>query len=86
VECETLDAVGLGIDFRVLKGHLRELLAEFDHKDLNVVLGPLNINPSSENIARYLFDKLEKALAGWNGRVKKVEVHETPGCVAAYYR
>jgi 6-pyruvoyltetrahydropterin/6-carboxytetrahydropterin synthase len=86
VGCETLDAAGLGVDFRVLKGHLKEILNEFDHKDLNIVFDPLKINPSSENIARYIYEKMEKALAGWNGTVKKVEVHETPGCVASFFK
>jgi 6-pyruvoyltetrahydropterin/6-carboxytetrahydropterin synthase len=86
VECETLDTAGLGIDFRVLKGHVKEIMNELDHKDLNTVFDPLKINPSSENIARYIYEKLEQALGGWNGSMKKVEVHETPGCVAAYFK
>lgn len=86
VSSDTLDAGGLGIDFRVLKGHLKNILNEFDHKDLNAVLDPLHINPSSENIARYIYEKLEAALAGWNGRVARVEVFETPGCCAAYFK
>ena len=86
VRCETLDAAGLGIDFRVLRGHLRKILNEFDHSDLNLVLDPLGINPSSENIARYIFEKLEKELSLWSGRVTKVEVFETPGSCAAYSR
>lgn len=86
VECENLDTAGLGIDFRILRGHVKEILNEFDHKDLNTVFDPLNINPSSENLARYIYERLEKALIGWTGRVKRVEVHETPGCVAAFFR
>ena len=86
VRCETLDACGLGIDFRVLKGHLKKILNEFDHRDLNTVLEPLRINPSSENIAQYIYEKLESALAGWNGSIARVEVFETPGCCAAYYK
>lgn len=86
VGCETLDAAGLGIDFRILKAKVKEILNEFDHKDLNAVLDPLKINPSSENIARYIFEKLELSLAGWNGVVRRIEVYETPGCVAAYFR
>jgi 6-pyruvoyltetrahydropterin/6-carboxytetrahydropterin synthase len=86
VRCETLDACGLGIDFRVLKGHLKKILNEFDHRDLNTVLEPLRINPSSENIAQYIYEKLEAALAGWNGSIARVEVFETPGCCAAYYK
>jgi 6-pyruvoyltetrahydropterin/6-carboxytetrahydropterin synthase len=86
VRCALLDASGLGIDFRVLKGRLKEVLAEFDHKDLNAVLDQRDINPSSENIARYIFEKLEKQLSGWNGTVARVEVHETPGSCAVYYK
>jgi 6-pyruvoyltetrahydropterin/6-carboxytetrahydropterin synthase len=86
VACEELDTAGLGLDFRVLRAHLRGILAPFDHSDLNQVLDPLGLNPSSENIARHIFEKLEQALAGWNGRVVRVEVHETPGSCAAFYR
>ena len=87
VRCEILDASGLGIDFKVLKTHLREILNEFDHSDLNAVLDKYDINPSSENIARHLFEKLEKSLStsGWKGTVARVEVHETPGSCAAYF-
>ncbi|MFP4165050.1 MAG: 6-carboxytetrahydropterin synthase QueD [Chitinispirillaceae bacterium] len=82
VQCETLDQSGLGIDFKVLKGNLKNILEEFDHKDLNEVL---ELNPSSENIARYVFKKLQKALESHEGRVSRVEVQETPGNCAAYY-
>ncbi len=86
VECETLDVAGLGIDFRVLKTRLRTILNAFDHSDLNLVLDPLGINPSSENIARYIFEKLEAGLSDWSGKVSRVEVYETPGSCAAYFR
>jgi 6-pyruvoyltetrahydropterin/6-carboxytetrahydropterin synthase len=37
VRSEGLNASGLGIDFKVLKERLREILAELDHRDLNAV-------------------------------------------------
>jgi 6-pyruvoyltetrahydropterin/6-carboxytetrahydropterin synthase len=86
VQCEMLDACGLGIDFRVLRLHLRKILDEFDHKDLNEVLEPHRINPSSENIARYIFEKLEIILTGQTCSVARVEVFETPLCCAAYFK
>jgi 6-pyruvoyltetrahydropterin/6-carboxytetrahydropterin synthase len=86
VRCEKLDACGIGIDFRILKNHLAAILDELDHKDLNAVLDHLDINPSSENIARYIFEKLEKALAGSNGSIARVEVYETPGSCAVYFK
>jgi 6-pyruvoyltetrahydropterin/6-carboxytetrahydropterin synthase len=84
--CETLDVSGLGIDFRMLKDHLKKITGEFDHRDLNTILDPLGLNPSSENIAWYIFEKLESTLAGTNVRVSRIEVFETPGCCAAYFK
>jgi len=84
VRCSNLDAAGIGIDCNVLKGKLKEIVDEFDHRDLNDVLAPLDLNPSSENLARYIFDKLKESLAGWDGSVVRVEVFETPGNCAAY--
>ncbi|MFW5813339.1 MAG: 6-carboxytetrahydropterin synthase QueD [Fibrobacterota bacterium] len=85
VRCKELDHSGLGIDFKVLRHNLNSILEEFDHKDLNDVLDPVGLNPSSENIARYVFEKLEKSLQSWDGKVARVEVQETPGNCAAYY-
>ena len=85
VSCSELDRCGIGIDFKVLKGKLREIVADFDHKDLNSVLDHINLNPSSENMARHIFHRLSDVLAGWHGTVKRIEVFETPGNCAAYY-
>ena len=86
VRCESVDESGLGIDFRVLKKHLKTILETFDHKDLNTVLDPLGINPSSETIARLIYEKLEAALSDWAGHISRVEIFETPGCCAAYFK
>ena len=85
VRCSELDASGIGIDFKILKTKLKDIIAEFDHKDLNEVLASCNINPSSENIARYIYQKLRQELSEWNGSVHRIEVFETPGNCAAYY-
>lgn len=85
VSCSELDKCGIGIDFKVLKQNLRNIVADFDHKDLNAVLDHIGLNPSSENMARHIFHRLRDALAGWHGTVKCVEVFETPGNCARYY-
>jgi 6-pyruvoyltetrahydropterin/6-carboxytetrahydropterin synthase len=83
VKCTTLDQIGIGIDFKILKNKLKEIIENFDHKDLNAVLGDLN--PSSENIAHLIYSKLKESLLDWNGSVSRVEVHETPGNCATYH-
>lgn len=85
VRCSKLDECGIGIDFKVLKKELKTIVDEFDHKDLNAVLDKIDLNPSSENIAHFIFDKLKSALCDWDGSVVRVEVYETPGNCAAYF-
>ncbi len=85
VRTDQLDISGIGIDFKILKKHLKEITNEFDHCDLNAILDKHDLNPSSENIARLIFQKLRTALGEWNGTVVRVEVFETPGNCAAYY-
>jgi 6-pyruvoyltetrahydropterin/6-carboxytetrahydropterin synthase len=84
VRCEQLDAIGIGIDFRTLKGALRTVLEELDHVDLNTIFSTAQLNPSSENIARYLFNKMAQQVNDGNCRMYRVEVYETPGNSAAY--
>ena len=84
VRCEQLDEAGLGIDFKILKSKLRDILAKLDHHDLNEVFAELSINPSSELIARYIFGRLRDELTGYPCKMHRVEVSETPGNCAAY--
>jgi 6-pyruvoyltetrahydropterin/6-carboxytetrahydropterin synthase len=86
VKCEKLNDLGLGIDFKVIKAALAETVKMLDHSDLNIIFDPLSINPSSENIAEYIFKKLEPRINNNSCSVFKVEVSETPGNTAAYYR
>lgn len=59
---ETLNQEGLLVDFRLLKHWTDEVLSELDHKYLNELEQFKDINPSSERIARFLFEKIgEKA-------------------------
>ncbi len=86
VGCETLNALGIGMDFRTLRASLADILKELDHTDLNTIFDAKKQNPSSENCARYIFEKLEIALAKEACRVLRIEVTETPGNTAAYFR
>jgi 6-pyruvoyltetrahydropterin/6-carboxytetrahydropterin synthase len=85
VHCETLDQSGLGIDFKVLRNALKEIVADLDHRDLNAVFDAQDINPSSENIACFIYKELKEKLAAAPCRVSRVEVYETPGNCAAYF-
>lgn len=81
-----LDEMGMLIDFRVLKTSVRELLKEIDHTDLNQSAEFALANPTSENISRFLFQRLAAALDCPRYWISKVTVCETPDSTSSYCR
>ena len=77
VESESLDGLGMVIDFRFLKEKTRGLLDGLDHKYLNELSFFRGQNPSSENIARYLFGELSRLVDQESRRVSWVAVWES---------
>lgn len=85
VVARELDAAGLAIDFKVLKKETNLLLDELDHKYVNQHEFFKAISPSSENIARYLFQQLSVRLNDGNVRVDRIGVWESDNACAEYY-
>jgi len=85
VSGEELDDIGLLVDFKVMKTSVKSALAELDHVDLNELPEFRDRNPSSENIARYLFRLIGETLNTDSYRVSKITVYETPGSSASYF-
>ncbi len=85
VTAKELDKAGLGIDFKVLKTETNKLLKTLDHKYLNDLPPFLNLSPSSENIARYLYNELSTSLNNGNIQVDMVTVWESDFASASYY-
>ena len=54
VRGSNLNDIGLLIDFKDLKNILKSILAGLDHKNINEIEPFTKINPSSENLARYI--------------------------------
>ena len=75
---DKLNDIGLAYDFTLLKRHLGEILAKYDHTNLNEVPPFNRINPSSENIATTIYNKLKKKLAGAPVSLANIEVWESP--------
>jgi 6-pyruvoyltetrahydropterin/6-carboxytetrahydropterin synthase len=85
VESRVLDDRGIAIDFRAIKAHLADLLSRFDHKYLNDVAPFDVLNPSSENLARHLFEEMERKIPP-SAAVSRVAVWESEDARAEYYR
>ena len=85
VESGTLDPRGMAIDFRVMKAGLAELLSALDHRYLNDIPPFDAVNPSSEHIARYIYEKMEGKIPA-PARVARVTVWESDDARAEYSR
>ena len=82
---ETLDSIGVVIDFELLRKKIEEVLAPFDHARINHVKPFDEINPSAENFAKYIHDKLMTMDEIKNaGRVKRVTVGEDENILASF--
>ena len=84
VGAEKLDQLGMVIDFKELKKTLNKVIQKLDHKYLNDVPPFDSINPSSENIAYYIFQELKKAINSGRIKVIKVSVWESEDSTATY--
>lgn len=85
VTAETLNDIDIAIDFHELKKITNDLLSQIDHTCLNNVFPFTEINPSSENIARWISESLRKKLAGHPVSVSAVTVWESETASATYY-
>ena len=78
VKSSKLDEIGLAYDFTLLKKLLGEILAKYDHTNLNDVPPFTKINPSSENIAVTVYQELKKNLVKAPVALDNIEVWESP--------
>jgi len=80
-----LDRRGMVMDFSELKMKLKEVLDELDHRNLNEFDYFKRINPTSENIANFIFDRLSYNLQETRSyKLKKITVYETDTSSASY--
>lgn len=86
VSADKLNKIDIAIDFHDLKRIVGEIVAPLDHAFLNNVFPFTERNPSSENIAKWIFDSLRKKLADYGTvEVSAVTVWESETASATYY-
>ena len=83
---KNLDSAGLLTDFGVVKARTKEVLEEIDHKYLNELAAFQDRNPSSENLASYLYERLGAILNRDGVKVCRVNVWESDTSCASYYQ
>ena len=84
VRASELDELGMGIDFRTVKGAVKKVMDDLDHCDLNAHPAFLDKNPSSENLALYIHEQLRPELNSPRYQLYSVTVGETDSTGVTY--
>lgn len=84
VTASELDAIGMGVDFRVIKQAARDIAERLDHRYLNDLEPFVQINPTAENLAAYFHQELSAQLNNDTIRVHAVTLWETERACVRY--
>ncbi|MBW2599664.1 MAG: 6-carboxytetrahydropterin synthase QueD [Deltaproteobacteria bacterium] len=84
VASEELNVDGLVLDFRVLKKWVNEILEDLDHTFLNDLPPFSNMSPTAENIARFIYNRLEKKTVPMGLGISGIAVWESENSKAVY--
>ena len=76
---------GMLLDFTEAKAKLKEVLSKLDHLYLNEIPPFDRINPTSENLARFIFEKLKAIFPSQSITLSKVTVWEGDTASASFY-
>lgn len=86
VASDVLNDLGMVMDFKDIKSNVKPLIVKLDHQYLNEIPPFNEINPTTENISKYLFDEFSKLINTDQIKVTKVEVWESTTSSASYTR
>lgn len=81
---KNLDESGVVLDFAEVKAATSEIMSEIDHRYLNDLPFFMENNPSSENIARYIFHRLQAKIDNDQVRIRRVTAWESQDACASY--
>ena len=81
---KNLDDSGVVLDFAEVKAATSEIMSEIDHRYLNDLPFFVENNPSSENIARYIFHRLKEKIDNDRVRIRRVTAWESQDACASY--
>lgn len=85
VTAESLNDIDIAIDFHDLKETTNEVVGQLDHTVLNEIFPFTERNPSSENVAKWIYDSLKKKINDGNVRLMSITVWESESTACTYY-
>lgn len=81
---EKLDNLGMVMDFKELRSLINEVLKGLDHHYLNELPAFKEANPTTENIAEFLYKEIKGKMNKRGIRLHRVRVWENEGSSAAF--
>ena len=84
VQAETINEIGIALDFKKLKAALDQVISPYDHRNLSELPDFRQINPTSEVLARTIYRKMSELLNDGNVRVARVRVGESSSSRLTY--
>ncbi len=83
VSSDKLNSMAVVMDFQELKAMVDDIVSEFDNMALNEISFFRQNNPSAENVAKYIYEKLRAKLPE-GVKLQNIRVVEEPGCAANF--
>jgi len=83
VSSDKLNSMAVVMSFQKLKEMVDNIVAEFDNISLNEISYFRQNNPSAENVAGYIYEKLRVKLPE-GVKLQNIRVVEEPGCAANF--
>ena len=77
INCKNTDDIGMTIDFGDVKKALNDIMEVLDHSYLNDLEPFQSENPTSENIAKFIYREMQKKIEVEDCQVADVEVWES---------
>jgi 6-pyruvoyltetrahydropterin/6-carboxytetrahydropterin synthase len=84
IQRTNLDKSGMVIDYHELDKVLDKVLSKLDHNFLNDLEHFKNTPPTSENIAKYIFDKISFELENHDSEVTSITIAEDRNVTVRY--
>lgn len=82
-----LDKLGMLVDFRDLKVTVNKIMEKLDHYCLNEIEPFCTMNPTAENIAKYIYDQLlETKEFDQDVNLRSIKIWESATSAATYSR
>lgn len=84
VAAEKLNEIGIALDFKLLKAALDDIISKYDHHNLSELDEFQRVNPTSEVLAKVIYEKMSAKLNDGNIRVSSVKIGESENSAITY--